>query len=149
VLAVVLLAAFGATDWVDGFLARRLGQTSAVGTVLDPVCDRVGVVAIILAFVAAGDLQLWVILLIVGVDVALGVVFLVRKPGAPPAVVRLGKVRTAVLMTGVALLGVGLPATVPAFTVAGRVLCAIGALLHLATGAVYLRRLLAPRAVDR
>jgi cardiolipin synthase len=35
-----LLAALGITDWVDGYLARRLGQTSELGKVLDPVADR-------------------------------------------------------------------------------------------------------------
>ena len=49
--ASILLAVLGATDWVDGFLARRLGQVSTVGKVLDPVADRIlvgtGVVAVI------------------------------------------------------------------------------------------------------
>jgi cardiolipin synthase len=40
VAAASLLAALGATDWVDGYLARRLGQVSEVGKVLDPVADR-------------------------------------------------------------------------------------------------------------
>jgi cardiolipin synthase len=38
--AAWLLAALGATDWVDGYLARHLGQVSALGKVLDPVADR-------------------------------------------------------------------------------------------------------------
>ena len=40
VWAGLVLGALGATDWVDGQLARRLGQVSAVGKVLDPVVDR-------------------------------------------------------------------------------------------------------------
>lgn len=40
VAAAVLLGVLGATDWVDGYLARRLGQVSTVGKVLDPVADR-------------------------------------------------------------------------------------------------------------
>lgn len=39
--AAWLLGALGATDWVDGFLARRLGQVSELGKILDPVADRV------------------------------------------------------------------------------------------------------------
>ena len=38
--AAVLLAALGATDWVDGFVARRFNQVSTLGKVLDPVADR-------------------------------------------------------------------------------------------------------------
>lgn len=45
-----LLAALGATDWVDGYLARHLGQTSELGKVLDPVADR------LLFFVGAGGI---------------------------------------------------------------------------------------------
>ncbi len=40
IAAVVLLACFGATDWVDGYIARRYHQVSNVGKILDPVADR-------------------------------------------------------------------------------------------------------------
>jgi cardiolipin synthase len=46
----LLLAALGATDWVDGYLARHLHQVSEVGKILDPVADR------LLFFVAAGGI---------------------------------------------------------------------------------------------
>lgn len=72
VLAVVLLAIFGASDWVDGALARKLGQTSKTGAVLDPVADRIGVAVIALALVMAGHVSIWVALGIAAVDVALG-----------------------------------------------------------------------------
>jgi cardiolipin synthase len=48
--AAWLLAGLGITDWVDGFLARRLGQVSELGKVLDPVADR------LLFFVGAGGI---------------------------------------------------------------------------------------------
>lgn len=51
VWAAVLLAVLGATDWVDGYIARSYGQVSRLGKVLDPVADRVlllvGVTAIL------------------------------------------------------------------------------------------------------
>ena len=145
VLTVLLLVVFGATDWVDGFLARRLQQTSAVGVVLDPIADRVGVVGIVLSFVAAGDLALWVVLTIVLVDVVLGVVFILRRSGPPPGVTVLGKIRTALLMTGLALLGLGLLPTSLPFTLGGQVLVGVGAALHLLTGLGYLQVLLTRR----
>jgi cardiolipin synthase (CMP-forming) len=46
-----LLAGLGATDWIDGYLARHLGQTSELGKVLDPVADR------LLFFVGAGGIM--------------------------------------------------------------------------------------------
>jgi cardiolipin synthase len=53
--AAILLATLGITDWVDGFLARRLGQVSELGKILDPVADRilVGVSVISVAWVGA------------------------------------------------------------------------------------------------
>ena len=48
--AAWLLAGLGITDWVDGFLARRLGQVSELGKVLDPIADR------LLFFVGAGGI---------------------------------------------------------------------------------------------
>ena len=49
VAAVVLLAAFGATDWVDGFLARRLKQRTALGAKLDPIADRLYIIAAVVS----------------------------------------------------------------------------------------------------
>ena len=58
--AALLLAALGATDWVDGFVARRFNQVSTVGKVLDPLADRLllGVAAI--AIIAVGAVPTWV-----------------------------------------------------------------------------------------
>jgi len=49
----VALAALGATDWIDGFVARRWHQVSNVGKILDPVADRVLVISGLLAVAAA------------------------------------------------------------------------------------------------
>ncbi len=52
--AAVLLGVLGATDWVDGFLARRLGQVTTVGKVLDPLADRLLLVTAALTVIAVG-----------------------------------------------------------------------------------------------
>jgi cardiolipin synthase (CMP-forming) len=57
--AAVLLAVLGATDWVDGFVARRFGQVSTLGKVLDPVADRVLVVTAVVAIIVKGAVPLW------------------------------------------------------------------------------------------
>ena len=57
--AAVLLAVLGATDWVDGFVARRYGQVSTVGKVLDPVADRVLVVTAVIAIIVYGAVPVW------------------------------------------------------------------------------------------
>ncbi len=57
--AAVLLAALGATDWVDGFVARRYHQVSTVGKVLDPVADRILVVTAVIAIIIHGAVPVW------------------------------------------------------------------------------------------
>ena len=70
-LAVVLLLVWASTDWVDGMLARALDQTSRTGAIIDPIADRVGLVAIVLSL-AVADLLPWAALaIILAVDVAM------------------------------------------------------------------------------
>jgi cardiolipin synthase len=57
--AAILLGVLGATDWVDGFVARRYGQVSTVGKVLDPVADRVLVVTAVIAIIIHGAVPVW------------------------------------------------------------------------------------------
>jgi len=57
--AAVLLAALGATDWIDGFVARRYHQVSTVGKVLDPVADRVLVVTAVVTIIIHGAVPVW------------------------------------------------------------------------------------------
>jgi cardiolipin synthase len=58
--AAALLAALGATDWVDGYLARHLHQVSTVGKVLDPVADRLLLGAAVVAILIDGSAPLWI-----------------------------------------------------------------------------------------
>ena len=60
VAAFVLLALLGATDWVDGWIARHFDQGSEVGKVLDPTADRVLLFAAVAALLVDGSVPLWV-----------------------------------------------------------------------------------------
>jgi len=57
--AAVLLAVLGATDWVDGYVARRYGQVSTFGKVLDPTADRLLVGTAVIAIMVYGAVPLW------------------------------------------------------------------------------------------
>ena len=57
--AAVLLAVLGATDWVDGYIARRFHQVSTFGKVLDPVADRVLVVTAVITIMIQGAVPVW------------------------------------------------------------------------------------------
>lgn len=81
VVAAALLAVLGATDWIDGWIARRWDQGSELGKVLDPTADRVLLVAAAAALLVEGlspavDAVLWIVLVreivIAAVTIGLG-----------------------------------------------------------------------------
>ena len=57
--SAALLAVLGATDWVDGFVARRWHQVSTLGKVLDPTADRVLVGTAVISVIVVGAVPLW------------------------------------------------------------------------------------------
>ena len=57
--SAVLLAVLGATDWVDGFVARRYGQVSTFGKVMDPTADRLLVATAVISVMVYGAVPLW------------------------------------------------------------------------------------------
>jgi cardiolipin synthase len=71
--AAFLLAFLGATDWVDGFIARRYNQVSTVGKVLDPTADRILLAVGIFAILVVGAVPAWVAWLAIFREVAVGV----------------------------------------------------------------------------
>lgn len=67
--ALSLLVLAGLSDALDGFLARRYGWLTRLGAMLDPVADKLFVVAVFLVFGLKGDLPWWLIALVMGRDV--------------------------------------------------------------------------------
>jgi len=98
--ALVLLMVFAATDWFDGYVARRFDQVSKLGKLLDPTSDRVLFVVVGVAFVVADLLPLWALVLLLVRDVAVLLVgsVLLARGATPPEVTRLGKAATFGLM---------------------------------------------------
>jgi cardiolipin synthase (CMP-forming) len=72
VAAAVLLSFLGATDWVDGFIARRYNQVSTVGKVLDPTADRILLAVGIFSILLVGAVPAWVAWLAIVREVAVG-----------------------------------------------------------------------------
>jgi CDP-diacylglycerol--glycerol-3-phosphate 3-phosphatidyltransferase len=104
--AVVVLMVAGVTDWLDGKLARALGQSSRLGALLDPAADRLYIVATLVAFVLRDVVPPWVVAVLVGREVVLGLALLVlRAHGYPPLQVHyLGKAATFILLYAFPLL---------------------------------------------
>ena len=70
--AVGVLALGGLTDFLDGYLARALHQTSRLGQLLDPVADRLYILTILVGLAVRTIIPRWLVLLLVFRDVALG-----------------------------------------------------------------------------
>ena len=69
--ATVMFVFFALTDWLDGWLARKLNQTSAFGAFLDPVADKFLVCASVLVLVHLGRVDVFVALIIIGREIAI------------------------------------------------------------------------------
>jgi cardiolipin synthase len=143
--AFVVLAVSAVTDWLDGKLARLLNQFSKLGSVLDPVADRLYVVATLLAFVVRGLLPWWVAALILGRDLVLSACLpILRRHGYGPFEVHyLGKAATFCLLYGLPMLllaELGGPLTPVAHPTA-LAFIVWGTLLYLWAGGLYLQQL--------
>jgi cardiolipin synthase len=104
-LAVLVLAIMGGTDWVDGYVARRFNQTSKLGRVLDPIADRLALIAVAVTLVIAGVVQWWYLAALLVPDAVLLTMSLFYFHGHPDLPVsRVGKARTGLLLLGTPLL---------------------------------------------
>ncbi|MDQ0732772.1 CDP-alcohol phosphatidyltransferase family protein [Arthrobacter sp. B1I2] len=102
---VIVLAVMAGTDWIDGYIARRFDQTSKLGRVLDPIADRLALLAVASTLVIAGVVHWLYLAALVIPDAVLLVLtlsFFHGHPDLPVSVV--GKVRTGLLLLGTPLL---------------------------------------------
>ena len=78
-LAVLVLALGGFTDWLDGYLARAWHQTSRIGQMLDPIADRLYILAVLLGLALREIVPWWLVVIVVGRDVFVVVLVPVLK----------------------------------------------------------------------
>jgi cardiolipin synthase len=107
--ALVVLFVSGLTDWLDGYLARKLHQTSALGAILDPVADRLYILSTVIGLGMRGIIPWWVAILLPARDAFLWcLVPFLRKRGYSSLPVHfLGKAATANLLYAFPLLLLG------------------------------------------
>lgn len=102
--AAWMLGVLGATDWVDGYLARRLGQVSEFGKVFDPTVDRLLFLVATTAIIIDGSIPLWFALAVLAREVLVGLMMAIatvvyKMPRID--VTYLGKLATFLLMFAV------------------------------------------------
>jgi cardiolipin synthase len=101
-MGIFTLAAF--TDWADGYLARRWGQTSAFGAFLDPVAVKLMVAAALIVLVWLDRADMWLAIIIIGREIAISALreWMAQLGKARSvAVAFIGKVKTGAQITAI------------------------------------------------
>lgn len=145
--ATAIFAVAALTDWLDGYLARKLNQTSSFGAFLDPVADKLMVAAALIVLVEFERVGAVVALIIIGREIAISALrewMAGEGQRSSVGVAMIGKVKTAVQMLAILFLlywdsieiaNVGIFPT----KLLGQVLIVIAAFLTLLSMAYYLR----------
>jgi cardiolipin synthase len=140
--AIAILIYSGATDYFDGKIARAWNQTSRLGELLDPVADRLYILATLFAFVVRDIIPWWLAAILIGRDVVLALTLLVlRSVGSGPLPVHfLGKAATFNLLYAFPLLlfGEGDSGLATLTRVFGWAFVIWGTALYLYAGALYM-----------
>ncbi|HTY02442.1 MAG TPA: CDP-diacylglycerol--glycerol-3-phosphate 3-phosphatidyltransferase [Rhodocyclaceae bacterium] len=105
--ATVMFVGAAVTDWFDGWLARKLGQTSAFGAFLDPVADKLMVAAALVVLIQLGRVDAVIAFIIIGREIAISALReWMAKIGAARsiAVSFVGKLKTSAQMIAIPLL---------------------------------------------
>lgn len=100
---ILLFAVVVSTDWVDGYVARRTGQVTELGRLLDPIADRLAIAAGLVTFAIVGIFPFWAALLILVRDVVvvLGGAVLLWGRNIRVEVRGIGKIATFSLMAAI------------------------------------------------
>ena len=141
-VATLLFCAAALTDWADGYLARKLNQTSAFGAFLDPVADKLMVAAALIVLVQLGRADAIVAMIIMGREITISALReWMAKIGASKsvAVSMLGKVKTSAQMLALPMLLFYAPLAGFDMKLIGNWLIWIAALLTLWSMGYYLR----------
>lgn len=142
--AILLLMASGITDYLDGYIARRFSSFTRVGQLLDPLADRLYILATLLALVLREGIPWWWAVALVGRDLLLGVTTLpyLRRHGFGPLPVHfLGKAATFNLLFAFPMLLAALPGNTDllaeVFRPLGWAFATWGSVLYLWAGVLY------------
>jgi cardiolipin synthase (CMP-forming) len=141
-LALITLVVTSFTDFLDGYLARKLNQVSRLGQLLDPAADRLYIFAALIGLAWRDLIPWWLVIIVVARDVMLAVlgIVLANHGYGPLAVHRLGKVATFCLFFALPLMlfGQAFPAVAAFSLPLGWALALWGAFLYWWAGVVYI-----------
>jgi cardiolipin synthase len=140
--ALAVLFVLGNTDWVDGTVARRTGQVSELGKILDTISDRIAIVAVMVAITYRGRVPWWLAGAILGRELLIAIAFAVLEARGVPRIPvnRVGKLATGAIFSGMGLVVIALVVEGKVgenIRLAALVILAIGAALYWVATAMY------------
>lgn len=101
-IAAVLYGASAITDFIDGYLARRFNQESLLGKFLDPLADKILVMATLVWMVPMGRIEAWLVVLLIARELSItGLRSVASSEGLTIQARQLGKRKTALQMIGI------------------------------------------------
>jgi CDP-diacylglycerol--glycerol-3-phosphate 3-phosphatidyltransferase len=147
--AAIVFTLASLTDLLDGYLARKLNVVSVLGKLLDPLADKLIVMASLVWMVPMGRIPAWVVVLLLGRDIAVtGLRSVAASEGVVIAAGEEGKAKTALQMIGIICLLIGYPYRLSYVAVdlgvvdlihVGRMLVYLSIVFSLASAAQYVR----------
>lgn len=144
VAALIVIVVSALSDFLDGIIARRFGQITKLGQLLDPAADRLFIFAAVIALAVRDVVPWWLVVVIVGRDVFLAVlgIVLAQHGYGPLPVHHLGKLATFALFYALPLLVLGqaFPALQLVVDPLGWAFVIWGAFLYWWAGVLYLRQ---------
>lgn len=141
-IATILFILAALTDWLDGFLARRWQQTSSFGAFLDPVADKLMVVAALLVLLDLGRVDAVVALVIIGREIAISALreWMAQKGARNSVAVNfLGKLKTVAQMLAIPFLLFHRPIGIVDIAQVGHAMIWLAVFLTILSMAYYLR----------
>ena len=101
-IAGIVFSLASATDWLDGYLARRLGQVTKMGKLLDPIADKILVTSALIMLVDIGKIASWIAIVIIGREFAVtGLRAIASSEGIVIPAETIGKYKTGAQITAV------------------------------------------------
>ncbi|CAN5609980.1 CDP-diacylglycerol--glycerol-3-phosphate 3-phosphatidyltransferase [soil metagenome] len=136
-VSVVAFVIFAGTDWLDGYLARRLNQVTDLGKFLDPLVDKLLVLAPLMALVGLGEIPAWGVFLILARELTISGwrVNPTFQQGQVPGAGIWGKAKTVVQIVAISILLAPLSGI---WQIAGIILFWVAVALTWISGLIYL-----------
>lgn len=111
IIALIIFILASVTDFIDGYIARNFNQTTDFGKFMDPLADKLLVLSAMLWFVKVGQMEAWMVLIVLAREFAVSGLRMVAAPkGLVIAAAWSGKIKTAATMVCICLMLLPIPA---------------------------------------